>query len=322
MSSPDFPPRPPSKAPAELMHSCHRMTEVYYTLFPFLVDWSNTSGKTALHIAAQANNADFLNQLCDLGADVSLVDIQGNTPLHYASAWGHVESIRVLLERGGNVALRNFEGFTAAEYAYSSQVRTALDAIARDVLEERRARKREERMMQKERERAEREMYERGRELREREDDMSGRLRSGSGSTAASGISGSSSFSHTPYPRGDEPPLPPLPPDVAQAAAAAARARLERRATERMTYATHGSPTPQATRHASDTTVPTFTLSPTPTPSNNPRPQNGSPTPMRSAGSGGYPSTPRSNLSSGGPSPTSTVPPFPLLRHDSQPHAL
>jgi hypothetical protein len=167
------------------------MTEVYYTLFPFLVDWSNTSGKTALHIAAQTNNADFLNQLCDLGADVTLADLQGNTPLHYASAWGHTDCIRVLLERGALVGLRNFEGFTAADFAYSHHVRTAIDVIAREVTEERRARKREERALQKERERTEREAWERERDRDDRS--VRSRIRSGSVSTAASGVSAHSS---------------------------------------------------------------------------------------------------------------------------------
>jgi hypothetical protein len=334
MSSPDFPPRPPSKTPSELVHACHRMAEVYYTLFPFLVDWSNTSGKTALHVAAQANNSDIVNQLCDLGADVSLADLQGNTPLHYASAWGHTECIRSLLERGAQVGLRNFEGFTAADFAYSHHVRTALDAIAREVLEERRARKREERAMQKERERAEREAYERAsagalsaRESAVDERSEGSRFRSGSGSTAASGVSAHSSSLSTPARREPEPqpPLPPLPPSVAMAAAAAALVRNERRAAERAgpyaggSYSTSrsGSPTPIANRIASQT-VPTLMLNRaqgTPTPGNFQGPNMGSPTPRRN---GAFQSPP----SSGGVSPTNTSVSMMHRQSSQQSHAL
>jgi ankyrin repeat protein len=36
------------------------MTEVYYDLFR-IVDWSNSSGKTPLHYAAQVDNAPFID---------------------------------------------------------------------------------------------------------------------------------------------------------------------------------------------------------------------------------------------------------------------
>ena len=121
-----------------------RMTTLYYTLFPFLLDWSNSGGKTALHVAAQAGNTAFISLLCDWGADLDLTDLQGNTPLHYASAWGHVETIRVLLERGCQFATRNYEGFTASDFAYSTTVMNALQAIARELFEERRSRRKVE----------------------------------------------------------------------------------------------------------------------------------------------------------------------------------
>ena len=148
------------------------MTQLYHTLFPFLLDWSNSGGKTALHVAAQAGNHSFISHLCDLGADVNLTDLQGNTPLHYASAWGHLESIKVLLERGCHFAARNFEGYTASDFSYSNAIMGSLQRIAREVLEERRTRRKEPR----------------AESLSEQ-----GRLRSGSASTNASFGSGGSS---------------------------------------------------------------------------------------------------------------------------------
>ncbi|KAK4688342.1 hypothetical protein P7C73_g1771, partial [Tremellales sp. Uapishka_1] len=149
-----------------------RMTHLYHTLFPFLIDWSNSGGKTALHVAAQAGNFQFVQLLCDFGADVDLTDLQGNTPLHYASAWGHLETIRVLLERGCQFATRNFEGFTASDFSFSNTTMKALQDIARELFEERRTRRREERgglMIS----------------------NAGGRMRSGSASTANSGGSSS-----------------------------------------------------------------------------------------------------------------------------------
>ncbi|KAK8866003.1 hypothetical protein IAR55_001154 [Kwoniella newhampshirensis] len=143
-SSPLFPPKP-STLPISVQSTVSlRMTHLYHTLFPFLLDWSNSGGKTALHVAAQAGNAPFISLLCDLGADVDLTDLQGNTPLHYASAWGHLETIRVLLERGCGYGSRNFEGFTASDFSYSERVLGGLNSIAREVVEERRLRRKAE----------------------------------------------------------------------------------------------------------------------------------------------------------------------------------
>ena len=137
-TSPLFPPIQNPKSLSEQITCCLRMTNLYYTLFPFLLDWSNSGGKTALHVAAQAGNTAFISLLCDFGADTDLTDLQGNTPLHYASAWGHLETIRVLLERGAGFGNRNYDGFTPADFAYSNTVMNALQGMARDVLERRR----------------------------------------------------------------------------------------------------------------------------------------------------------------------------------------
>ncbi|WVF70544.1 hypothetical protein IAT40_005335 [Kwoniella sp. CBS 6097] len=144
LSSPGFPPRLNPLSHDEQSDISLRMTQVYHTLFPFLLDWSNSGGKTALHVAAQAGNHRFISLLCDLGADLDLTDLQGNTPLHYASAWGHLDTIRALLEKGCGFSSRNFEGFTPSDFAYSERTLNALQVIARDLYEERRNRKKEE----------------------------------------------------------------------------------------------------------------------------------------------------------------------------------
>ncbi|ODO07268.1 hypothetical protein L198_00847 [Cryptococcus wingfieldii CBS 7118] len=170
-----LPPRTSPLSLAEQSTISLQMTQSYLTLFPFLLNWSNTGGKTALHVAAQSGNSPFIEFLCDFaGADVDMVDLQGNAPLHYAAAWGHLESVRVLLEKGCQFGAQNFEGFTANDFAYSERVKKGLQDMAREIFDERRMRRKEER------ERMERE--------RERE---GARARSGSQSTSAS-LGGSS----------------------------------------------------------------------------------------------------------------------------------
>ncbi|KAI0322525.1 ankyrin repeat-containing domain protein [Amylostereum chailletii] len=108
-----------------------RMARLYYDRYPFILDWSNTSGKTALHTAALKGNEELVRMLCDLGADTDLTDDEGNTPLHYASAWGNIPIVQLLIERGCQYAARNNEGFTPSDYAYSFSTRDTLQDTAR-----------------------------------------------------------------------------------------------------------------------------------------------------------------------------------------------
>jgi len=74
------------------------MGRLYYERNPFVLDWSNIQGRTALHMAAMKGNEAFVavglqlsrvclllirsQMLCDLHADIDLADLVGNTPLH------------------------------------------------------------------------------------------------------------------------------------------------------------------------------------------------------------------------------------------------
>ncbi|KAJ9098777.1 hypothetical protein QFC19_006253 [Naganishia cerealis] len=130
-----------SKKHADLQKAAVRMSILYWEAFPQLIDWSNASGKTALHLACQSGNADLVRTLCELGADYFLTDVQGNTPLHYASAWNQIECVRVLLEYGCPSGMRNSYGFTALEYAYSSTLARNFQEAIRDVAEGKKARR-------------------------------------------------------------------------------------------------------------------------------------------------------------------------------------
>ena len=130
------------------------MLGLYHAIFPFLLDWSNSGGKTALHVASQAGNADLVSLLLERGADAELTDLQGNTPLHYATAWGHEEAAEVLIREGEAMwTTRNAEGFMPGDYAWDEAGRKRLTAVWEDDLKRRRAQREEE---NREREREER----------------------------------------------------------------------------------------------------------------------------------------------------------------------
>lgn len=76
------------------------MARSYYEYYPDTLDWANSEGKTALHVASLRGNEElvrvgrndalfilaflklYLQMLCDSGADFDLSDNDGNTPLH------------------------------------------------------------------------------------------------------------------------------------------------------------------------------------------------------------------------------------------------
>ncbi|KAG2154915.1 ankyrin repeat-containing domain protein [Suillus bovinus] len=129
--SPPSNPYAPGPSQVDLMGAALRMARLYYERYPWILDWSNIQGKTALHMAALKGNEELVRMLCDLGADFDLSDNKGNTPLHYASSWGHIPIVQLLIERGCQFAARNNDGFTASDYAYSFSTRDTLQDSAR-----------------------------------------------------------------------------------------------------------------------------------------------------------------------------------------------
>ncbi|KAI0776111.1 hypothetical protein BD413DRAFT_669289 [Trametes elegans] len=130
--------RPPASTPhstgppdQDFLGATLRMARMYIDRYPDILDWANTEGKTALHVAALKGNEELVRMLCDLYADVDLADNDGNTPLHYASAWGHITVVQLLIERGCQYSARNNQGFTPSDYAYSKSTRDTLQDTAR-----------------------------------------------------------------------------------------------------------------------------------------------------------------------------------------------
>lgn len=132
---PTFNPYAPGPSQADLMSAAIRMARLYHDRYPWILDWSNSQGKTALHMAALKGNEELVRMLCDWGADVDLSDNKGNTPLHYASAWGHIPIVQLLIERGCQYTARNNDGFTPSDYAYSLSTKDTLQDSVRTQFE-------------------------------------------------------------------------------------------------------------------------------------------------------------------------------------------
>jgi uncharacterized protein len=56
---------------SDIQNAALRMAGLYYDRFPFLLDWSNGQGRTALHIAALKGNEEFA-KVGDLHVTVAL----------------------------------------------------------------------------------------------------------------------------------------------------------------------------------------------------------------------------------------------------------
>ncbi|WAR61905.1 hypothetical protein PtB15_12B597 [Puccinia triticina] len=104
---------------------------LYHSHYPFVLDWANSEGMTALHVASQRGHESTVSLLLDFQADVELTDNEGNTCLHYAAAWGHLKIVLLLIDRGSPFWAKNNQTFTASDYAFSFSIQSALQESAR-----------------------------------------------------------------------------------------------------------------------------------------------------------------------------------------------
>ena len=79
------------------------------------VDGKNHLGRTALHAAALSGQAEVVEYLVGVGADVNALDNDGMTPLHWAVRFssepaGRLLTVKTLIERGAEVNIRESNG--------------------------------------------------------------------------------------------------------------------------------------------------------------------------------------------------------------------
>ncbi|MHC4228208.1 MAG: ankyrin repeat domain-containing protein, partial [Planctomycetota bacterium] len=107
------------------------------------VNATDTTGETALHIAALGGHKDVVLALLDAKASANAENPMGRTPLHYAAREGHSAAVEALLAHGATVNAKDKSpGHTALHYAaYKNQKDVAellltkgADVNARDIL--------------------------------------------------------------------------------------------------------------------------------------------------------------------------------------------
>lgn len=68
-----------------------------------------TSGTTALHMAACEQYPEMVDLIISEGADVNAADINGRTPLMEAALWGRLQNVQMLLRAGADKSLACIE---------------------------------------------------------------------------------------------------------------------------------------------------------------------------------------------------------------------
>ena len=103
--------------PAAMMGDCSKLERLLAT---HSADERDSSGLTALHYAARANQLAALKVLLAAGASVDAASRTGATPLHRAAAAGHQRIAEHLLAAGANATLADSREHTPATLARKS----------------------------------------------------------------------------------------------------------------------------------------------------------------------------------------------------------
>uniref|UniRef100_A0A1I8H5Q9 Protein kinase domain-containing protein n=1 Tax=Macrostomum lignano TaxID=282301 RepID=A0A1I8H5Q9_9PLAT len=85
------------------------------------VDLPDSTGATALMLAADGNYHELIEKLLDLGASVNSVDSQSRTALSRACEAGHLTAARILLLKGADPSHRDGQGLTCTQLAEQHQ---------------------------------------------------------------------------------------------------------------------------------------------------------------------------------------------------------
>ena len=69
------------------------------------IDQQNSSGDTALHLAAANGHRTVVSLLVGSQSDVDLKNLEGQTALHLAAASGQTDIVELLLDHGAKIDL-------------------------------------------------------------------------------------------------------------------------------------------------------------------------------------------------------------------------
>lgn len=88
----------------------------------------NGWGKSALHAAAERDNAEYIKILLERGADINIQNREGYTPLMKAIYRENLETVKLLLDNGADVNIKNNDGETVFDMYPTPEVEAVLEA--------------------------------------------------------------------------------------------------------------------------------------------------------------------------------------------------
>ena len=115
-----------------LHHACNRghvaiVSEILKAQL-YVINISNDTGESALHLAVYAGNMNITEQLLDHGANVDAKNDYGETPLFYAARRNMPALIKLLLQRGSSAGIIDRFGEIAADHCTSAHTLQAFEA--------------------------------------------------------------------------------------------------------------------------------------------------------------------------------------------------
>lgn len=88
----------------------------------------NGWGKSALHAAAERDNAEYIKILLERGADINIQHREGYTPLMKAIYRENPETVKLLLDNGADLNIKNNDGDTVFDMYPTQEVEAVLEA--------------------------------------------------------------------------------------------------------------------------------------------------------------------------------------------------
>lgn len=106
--------------------AAERLSFDAYLAHHLLLEAADAQGRTPLHLAAAAGQAETIRLLCERGATVDAADERGATPLHLAAVFGRTDAVTALLAGGAYPNPRMDLGCTALDLAAGEPTRQLL----------------------------------------------------------------------------------------------------------------------------------------------------------------------------------------------------
>jgi len=97
------------------------------------INWCNSEGENALHIAVYRNEYEICKELVSLGIEINARGDLGNTPLHEVARMENFALVEFLVESGADVYALT-EGYPPFTYAKTAEIREYLREKMKEVV--------------------------------------------------------------------------------------------------------------------------------------------------------------------------------------------